>query len=117
MHMVHHKSEYAHIGEALANGSKDALAVLGFFFKIQDTDNPALQPLIKAVSNDTKEGDVSTADPFPLASIMPQNTEKFWRYHGSLTTPGCNEVVVWTLFKVNLLKVKPRYNSALKIYL
>ncbi len=33
-----------------------------------------------------------------LSSLLPHDTSNFFTYHGSLTTPECNEVVVWNIF-------------------
>merc|ERR1711868_329121 len=38
-----------------------------------------------------------------MQSIIPAELDNYYRYMGSLTTPGCNEVVVWTVFKEALM--------------
>lgn len=43
---------------------------------------------------------LSNIRPFGLAPMLPWTTlHKYFRYHGSLTIPGCQESVTWTLFK------------------
>ena len=56
---------------------------------------------------------------FPLKDLFLNGTSDFFRYNGSLTTPGCQEIVVWTVFKVEeILSIKKNYfkNSLLESY-
>lgn len=34
-----------------------------------------------------------------LSTFLPERGQHFYRYFGSLTTPGCNEVVEWTVIR------------------
>ncbi|XP_056325565.1 carbonic anhydrase 4-like [Danio aesculapii] len=105
LHIVNLHSKYnGNLSAALAAHDSSALAVLGFF--IEGTDE----------ANKTKGWDVLTSflTKIPYSGnatvdIMNQitmnsllegvNKTKYYRYQGSLTTPSCNEAVIWSVFK------------------
>ena len=54
MHLVHFKTEYTNLTEALAHD--DGAAVLSILFVISEHDNPALAPLISQLKTNTDVG-------------------------------------------------------------
>ncbi|CAF1015890.1 unnamed protein product [Adineta ricciae] len=48
-----------------------------------------------------------------LASLFTEDTENYWRYSGSFTTPPCTEGAIWTVFKTPIL-LDDSYFSALR---
>jgi len=95
LHLVHFKSEYGGIDRT----KRDGLAVLGIFFQIQEEDNRDLNNFINSLEKVQHKDDTENIQPFPLEKLLPRNTDMFYRYEGSLTTPTCDEIVVWTVFK------------------
>ncbi|XP_072046627.1 uncharacterized protein [Amphiura filiformis] len=98
MHIVHYDFiNYPSIPQAVE--AKDGLAVLGVFVKL-GRYNPAWEPVIREVHRIRHTHDPHTFDrPFSLMSLLPDDLTRFYRYRGSLTTPGCHESVVWTVFE------------------
>ncbi|XP_072229023.1 uncharacterized protein [Leuresthes tenuis] len=120
MHIVNKRKDLS-LDEALK--APDGLAVLGFFIEAprssksgssssdaHETTNPSSNPTsnkeawnkltgyLSAIPNigssvEVKE-EISIDD--LLGSV---NRDSYFRYSGSLTTPSCNEAVVWTVFK------------------
>ncbi|KAA0192997.1 carbonic anhydrase alpha, 10-like [Hyalella azteca] len=98
LHLVH-KLVGQTVDDALE--TSQGLAVLGIFFELSRTDNPALSRLLNITSQLTKENNytANVPNPYALSSLLPDDLSSYYRYEGSLTTPVCNEVVVWTVFK------------------
>lgn len=47
----------------------------------------------------------SRIDKLSLADLIPFGVNKYYRYPGSLTTPGCDEVVEWYVVDTPILKI------------
>ncbi|XP_067396031.1 carbonic anhydrase 15-like isoform X2 [Emydura macquarii macquarii] len=100
LHLVHMNYKYKTISEA--KGHPNGLAVLGFFFKVSDADNSNYNTIVAGLKNVSREGDfVDLASTFCLNNLLPSVAQlsKYYRYKGSLTTPDCAEIVVWTVFE------------------
>jgi len=97
VHFVHFNKKYGTLGNAVAKS--DGLAVLGFMFQISVDDNPAMEPIVSGLSSVINPNEKVDITGFVADSILPTGLTDYYRYLGSLTTPGCYESVTWTVFR------------------
>ncbi|XP_045188933.2 carbonic anhydrase 1-like [Mercenaria mercenaria] len=99
MHIVNWNSDkYKSISEAAVEPA--GLAVLGILFEVTKEDNPALTPLVNVLKH-VRDPDKKIKSEIPAVSMrtfLPKAPNMYYRYNGSLTTPGCFESVIWTVF-------------------
>ena len=100
LHLVHwNKAKGNTPDEAIATNEWNALAVLAIKYDV-GKHNKYLESLFNAMDRVHEEGTKTYLDKkLPLKSFLPRGTGRFVRYNGSLTTPPCNEVVIWNVFK------------------
>ena len=100
LHLVHYNSKYGDIGEAVAH--EDGLAVIGILYSLTSgtKSSSSLQPLLDVVAKvPYPQNKAGLGQSLSLKSLLPSNPETFYRYMGSLTTPGCNEIVTWSVIQ------------------
>ncbi|MFS7975626.1 putative carbonic anhydrase [Helianthus anomalus] len=74
------------------------VAVVGILYKIGRPDSflAKMEPYLKAVSSTREvEKSVGTIDPRQIKI----GSRKYYRYIGSLTTPPCDQNVIWTIVR------------------
>lgn len=99
LHIVHYNQKYADF--ATASGFSDGIAVLAILIEVSTRDNIAFRH-IQHFEHIIHPGGSPTSNvplPIPLEDLIPDDPDAFFRYDGSLTTPECNESVIWTVYE------------------
>ncbi|KAF2368433.1 Alpha carbonic anhydrase [Trinorchestia longiramus] len=94
LHLVHFKNEYGSLANSLGPND-DGIVVLAVLFELSTRDNPALNPIVDQISSTNGE----RAGPYAPSSLLPDRPTEFYIYDGSLTTPTCDEVVKFIVFR------------------
>ncbi|XP_012678225.2 carbonic anhydrase 4a [Clupea harengus] len=117
LHIVHMKDKYSSLTDALKDPT--GVAVLGFFYEPSTAVNKNYDTFISALGNVINHSDTKDiTHPISLHQLIltERNMTNYYRYQGSLTTPGCTEAVVWTVFQhaIPLHQTQLRTFSSLK---
>ncbi|XP_073973271.1 carbonic anhydrase 6-like isoform X2 [Rhodnius prolixus] len=102
VHFVHYNSIYPSLNAALPDPA--GVAVIAVLFTEGSKSSPIGHLIEENKYSQINAGPLSsdlTADQF-----LPADSSRFYRYHGSLTTPPCSESVMWSV-----LKSKPSLSS------
>lgn len=97
-HMVFYKQEYG--SPASAANHSDGFAVLTVLFDLSYGGSPVLPSIVWALQRVRNDGDVTTLDTrLTLEALLPNDRHLYFTYQGSLTTPPCDEAVIWIIFQ------------------
>uniref|UniRef100_G1QHM0 Carbonic anhydrase n=1 Tax=Nomascus leucogenys TaxID=61853 RepID=G1QHM0_NOMLE len=101
MHIVHEKEKGTSRNVKEAQDPEDEIAVLAFLVEAGPQVNEGFRPLVEALSNIPKPEMSTTMAESSLLDLLPKEEKlrHYFRYLGSLTTPTCDEKVVWTVFQ------------------
>ncbi|XP_002735859.1 carbonic anhydrase 1-like [Saccoglossus kowalevskii] len=99
MHIV----SFDHINFAtVADALEDAqgVAVLSTLIEVGVENNTAFDNIFDYLDEVVYPDETySYSDTFPILAMMPSDLTTYYRYQGSLTTPQCNQAVIWSIFQ------------------
>ncbi|XP_029312481.1 carbonic anhydrase 4-like isoform X2 [Cottoperca gobio] len=107
-----------------ATENSEGIAVLGFFINAtEDGDMSQTWSELTSYLTNVKDTEVKINHTFSIDDLIRNvNLTKYYRYMGSLTTPKCNEAVVWTVFQepininINLIQRFPTQAGFTNVY-
>ncbi|XP_017794495.1 PREDICTED: putative carbonic anhydrase 3 [Habropoda laboriosa] len=113
VHFVHYNNKYGNV--TTASQHENGIAVVASLFKVNNEENLELVPILKAtelISNNigVMESTVAMESMIIPYLFLPKDHTTYYYYDGSLTTPGCQESVMWFILAEKLSLSKQQLN-------
>ncbi|KAK0161518.1 hypothetical protein PV327_009978 [Microctonus hyperodae] len=103
LHLVHYDKKYGNVSNA--SHYQNGICVVAVLFKFADDDNSDLYNILNAtesVSQWVGKSSVEMQRKVVPMLLLPKDRTTYYRYDGSLTTPGCQEAVTWFILTEKL---------------
>ena len=106
MQIIHINSKYGSFDDAIHYA--DGLAILSVLIENETRGNVAFRHFTGILGRIRTQGlEASMPHTIPLMDLLPDSTDNFYRYQGSMTRPGCFDSI-WTVFDTPIAVSEPQ---------
>uniref|UniRef100_U3JQR5 Carbonic anhydrase n=2 Tax=Ficedula albicollis TaxID=59894 RepID=U3JQR5_FICAL len=96
LHLLHWNPKYSNYLDAKRR--TDGIAVLAIFLQVGETPKPEMKRILEEINAIKTKGKNAPFPNFDPSILFPKSHD-YWTYHGSVTTPPCEECVTWIILR------------------